>query len=78
MAVIGFWEVALLLGVLMMFFGAKKLPQLAKGLGSGIRNFKGELQAPVEESEDGEEEGTGTSADRCRELRLAFSYYYRS
>ena len=42
MAVIGFWEVALLLGVLMMFFGAKKLPQLAKGLGSGIRNFKGE------------------------------------
>ena len=55
MAVIGFWEVALLLGGLMMFFGAKKLPQLAKGLGSGIRNFKGELQAPVEESEDGEE-----------------------
>ena len=55
MAVIGFWEVALLLGVLMMFFGAKKLPQLAKGLGSGIRNFKGELQAPVKESEDGEE-----------------------
>ena len=55
MAVIGFWEVALLLGVLMMFFGAKKLPQLAKGLGSGIRNFKGELQAPVQESEDEEE-----------------------
>ena len=55
MAVIGFWEVALLLGVLMMFFGAKKLPQLAKGLGSGISYFKGELQAPVEESEDGEE-----------------------
>ena len=55
MAVIGFWEVALLLGVLMMFFGAKKLQQLAKGLGSGIRNFKGELQAPVEELEDGEE-----------------------
>ncbi|HIF56961.1 MAG TPA: twin-arginine translocase TatA/TatE family subunit [Gemmatimonadetes bacterium] len=55
MAVIGFWEVALLLGLLMVFFGAKKLPQLARGLGSGIRNFKGELKAPAEESKDGEE-----------------------
>ncbi|MBU00213.1 MAG: twin-arginine translocase TatA/TatE family subunit [Gemmatimonadetes bacterium] len=55
MAVIGFWEVALMLGVLMIFFGAKKLPQLARGLGSGIRNFKGELSAPAEESKDGEE-----------------------
>tara|TARA_B100000378_G_C17880082_1_gene355248 strand:- start:2 stop:169 length:168 start_codon:yes stop_codon:yes gene_type:complete len=55
MAVIGFWEVALMLGVVMIFFGAKKLPQLARGLGSGIRNFKGELKAPAEESEDGEE-----------------------
>ena len=54
MAVIGFWEVALMLGVLMIFFGAKKLPQLARGLGSGIRNFKGELKAPAVESEDGE------------------------
>ncbi len=55
MAVIGFWEVALMLGVVMIFFGAKKLPQLARGLGSGIRNFKGELSAPAEESKDGEE-----------------------
>ena len=52
MAVIGFWEVALMLGVLMIFFGAKKLPQLARGLGSGIRNFKGELSAPAAESLD--------------------------
>ena len=53
-AVFGFWEVALALGLIMILFGAKKLPMLASGLGSGIRNFKGELQAPVEEPEDGE------------------------
>jgi len=47
----GFAEILLVLGILMLLFGAKKLPDLARGLGSGIRNFKGELDAP-EESED--------------------------
>ena len=42
----GFGEMLLVLGILMLLFGAKKLPQLARGLGSGIRNFKGELKAP--------------------------------
>ena len=43
----------LVLGVLMLLFGAKKLPLLARGLGHGIRNFKGELDAPPD-SEPGE------------------------
>jgi sec-independent protein translocase protein TatA len=42
----GIWEMLLLFGVIMLLFGAKKLPQLARGLGAGIRNFKGELNAP--------------------------------
>jgi sec-independent protein translocase protein TatA len=45
---IGIWEAVLLFGVLMLLFGAKKLPELARGLGAGIRNFKGELSAPRE------------------------------
>jgi sec-independent protein translocase protein TatA len=36
----------------MLLFGAKKLPELARGLGSGIRNFKGELNAPRESGTD--------------------------
>ena len=39
-------------GVLMLLFGAKKLPMLARGLGAGIRNFKGELQAPADDVEE--------------------------
>jgi len=42
----GIWEMLLVFGVLMLLFGAKKLPLLARGLGAGIRNFKGELDAP--------------------------------
>jgi sec-independent protein translocase protein TatA len=36
----------LVVGVIMLLFGAKKLPGLAKGLGQGIRNFRGELKPP--------------------------------
>jgi len=48
----GVMEAVLVFGVLMLLFGAKKLPMLARGLGHGIRNFKGELQAPDDEVED--------------------------
>ena len=33
-------EVILILAVVLILFGAKKLPELAKGLGQGIREFK--------------------------------------
>ena len=52
----GVWETLLVVGVLMLLFGAKKLPMLARGLGTGIRNFKGEMQAPEKlEAPDDEE-----------------------
>lgn len=37
---IGPWEVILILVVVLVLFGAKKLPELAKGLGQGIKEFK--------------------------------------
>ena len=37
---IGGWELILILAVVLLLFGAKKLPELAKGLGSGIKEFK--------------------------------------
>ncbi len=39
-AFIGGWEFVLILAVVMVLFGAKKLPELAKGLGQGIKEFK--------------------------------------
>lgn len=55
----GVWEALLVFGILVLLFGAKKLPDLARGLGSGIRNFKGELEAPPEEPDDGENNRPG-------------------
>lgn len=37
---LGPWEITLIILVLLVFFGAKKIPELAKGLGKGIREFK--------------------------------------
>ena len=36
----GGWEIVLILAVVLILFGAKKLPELAKGLGTGIKEFK--------------------------------------
>ncbi len=55
-AFIGGWEMVLILAVVLILFGAKKLPELAKGLGQGIKEFKkastditSELHRAVEE-----------------------------
>ena len=37
---LGGWEIVLILAVVLILFGAKKLPEQAKGLGTGIKEFK--------------------------------------
>lgn len=37
---LGATEIILILLVILVFFGAKKIPELAQGLGKGIREFK--------------------------------------
>lgn len=37
---IGIQEVLLVLGIGLLLFGARKLPEIGKGLGKGIREFK--------------------------------------
>ena len=50
---LGGWEILLILMVLLIFFGAKKIPELAKGLGKGIKEFKNATNEIKEEIEDG-------------------------
>ena len=39
-AMLGGWEIVLILAVILILFGAKRLPELARGLGQGIKEFK--------------------------------------
>jgi len=43
---IGPMELLVILLVALLLFGGKKIPELAKGLGEGIRNFKDSLKPP--------------------------------
>ena len=49
---IGFQELLIILLVAVLLFGGKKIPELAKGLGEGIRNFKDSLKAPPDRPPD--------------------------
>lgn len=40
---LGFGEMILIFAVLLLFFGAKRLPEIASGMGRGIRDFKRSL-----------------------------------
>jgi sec-independent protein translocase protein TatA len=37
---IGPWQIALIVIVVLLLFGGKKIPELMRGLGSGIKEFK--------------------------------------
>ena len=41
---IGMPELLVILGVAVLLFGGKKIPEVAKGLGEGIRNFKSAIK----------------------------------
>ncbi len=37
---LGMWEIILIVLVVLLFFGAKRIPDLMKSLGKGVRSFK--------------------------------------
>ncbi|MFC1760072.1 twin-arginine translocase TatA/TatE family subunit [Candidatus Neomarinimicrobiota bacterium] len=49
---LGPMEMIIIVLVLLLLFGAKRLPGLAKGLGQGIREFKGAVDGAKKEIED--------------------------
>jgi len=60
---LGPWEIALVILVIIILFGGKKLPELARGLGLGLREFKkakqeikDEVKNVTDEVEDAEKE----------------------
>mgnify|MGYP006281462999 CR=1 FL=1 len=40
LATFGVWELVIILAIVLLIFGAGKLPQLGESLGKGIRNFR--------------------------------------
>jgi sec-independent protein translocase protein TatA len=53
---LGVQELLLILIIAMFFFGGKKLPEIAKGLGKGIREFKRASEGGVDDEDEPHEE----------------------
>ena len=49
---LGLPELLIVLAIVVLIFGANRLPQLGKGLGQSIRNFKGGLREGEKEEKD--------------------------
>jgi sec-independent protein translocase protein TatA len=66
----GGMEWLLIAFVVLLLFGGKKIPELAKGLGSGIKNFKKAVKddedevAEVKKSDEIEKKSEATTADK--------------
>jgi sec-independent protein translocase protein TatA len=64
---LGTTELLIIFGVLVLLFGAKKLPELARGSGRALRIFKAETKGLMDEDDD----STKTPEQRELETRQA-------
>ena len=55
--VFGMWEIVLILLVILLLFGGKKIPELMKGLGKGVKSFKQGMNEVEKEIKELDEEG---------------------
>ncbi|HSR11680.1 MAG TPA: twin-arginine translocase TatA/TatE family subunit [Thermodesulfobacteriota bacterium] len=59
---LGTQELVIVLAIVFLIFGAKRLPEIGSGLGKAIKNFKGGVKA----IEDGESDKTEGSKDQAK------------
>ena len=58
---LGLTEILVILLIVVLFFGGKKIPELMRGMGRGVREFKDALEKPADTS--GEREKPAASDD---------------
>ena len=49
---LGPWEIIAIVFVIILLFGAKRIPELAKGLGKGIKEFKDASKSEEDKKEE--------------------------
>ena len=54
---LGGWEIAAIVLVVLLLFGGKKIPELMKGLGKGVKSFKQGMNEVEKEIKELDEEG---------------------
>lgn len=62
---LGIWELLLILLIVLLFFGAKRLPEIGSSLGKGIREFKESIDE-IDSDERDEIPSSRSEEDRRR------------
>jgi sec-independent protein translocase protein TatA len=63
---LGIMELSIILAIIVVLFGAKKLPEIGKGIGEAIRNFKKSTSEPpeIDVTPEGKSEKTGENGEK--------------
>ena len=61
---IGTWEIVLIVAVILLLFGGKKIPELMKGLGQGVKSFKEGLNEVQKEVKDVKQEAESAPEEK--------------
>jgi sec-independent protein translocase protein TatA len=59
---LGGWEFVILIGILVLLFGAKRLPDMARSIGQSARVFKGEMKGMKGDDAPASDDATATTA----------------
>jgi len=58
---LGTWEIILIVLVILLIFGGKKIPELMRGLGKGVKSFKDGVNGKEEEKDEKSKEENSNS-----------------
>jgi len=67
----GGWELLVIVLVIVLLFGGKKIPELAKGLGKGIREFKEAVNEEKDETKELKEKEQVKEIENKKEQEVA-------
>ena len=63
---LGATEIILIIAVILLLFGGKKIPELMRGMGKGIKEFKS-AQSGADENSNPNTTGTNTNSDERKQ-----------
>jgi len=64
---LGYWEILIIFLIVLLIFGGKKIPEVAKGLGKGIREFKKAKDEITDSFHDAMDDDTAASGSKLSE-----------
>ncbi len=61
---LGGWEIAVIVVIVLLLFGGKKIPELMRGLGKGIKEFKEGVADDADENDDKNKDDGETKTEK--------------